>query len=294
MVRAGDATLAIAINPEFGRFLNTGAGEPVTVIVAPNADKRDQIIFMNAVRTSLISQRMATMLGEIGLRPDSFIVPAISVVHAYGEDAAKQPTAVQQNVPAWLVFAIFFVSIPFSTAFIRERQLGTHQRLRTIAISPIVQIIGKLVPYFVVNQVQVVAMLLAGMFLVPLLGGNALELNGGTAALILLCVCLSCAALGLALLVGVVARTIEQATMLSGLGNIVLAAIGGIMVPKFIMPTGMQQAAQLSPMAWGLDGFLQLFLYDGGIIDIMPQLLQLGLLATCATLIAAVVFRYSE
>ena len=50
----------------------------------------------------------------------------------------------QQNVPAWLVFAIFFVGIPFSNTFIKERQLGTQRRLRTVAISAPVQFLGKL------------------------------------------------------------------------------------------------------------------------------------------------------
>jgi ABC-2 type transport system permease protein len=182
---------------------------------------------------------------------------------------------VQQSVPAWLVFAIFFVSIPFSNTFIRERQLGVQRRLATIDVGPVTQFLGKLIPYFLVNQIQVVLMLAAGVFLVPLLGGQALQLNGSPFALVLLSAAVSLAALGLALLIAVTARTSEQATMASGLGAIVLAALGGIMIPKFVMPEGMQAIADLSPMAWGLDGFLGLLLRGGGVADIWAELAKL-------------------
>lgn len=34
-----------------------------------------------------------------------------------------------------------------------------------------------------------------------------------------------------------------------------MGAIGGIMVPKFVMPAVMQKLAALSPMAWGWKAF---------------------------------------
>jgi ABC-2 type transport system permease protein len=122
----------------------------------------------------------------------------------------------------------------------------------------VTQFLGKLIPYFLVNQIQVVLMLAAGVFLVPLLGGQALQLNGSPFALVLLSAAVSLAALGLALLIAVTARTSEQATMASGLGAIVLAALGGIMIPKFVMPEGMQAIADLSPMAGVADIWAEL------------------------------------
>ena len=82
--------------------------------------------------------------------------------------------------------------------------------------------------------------------------------------------------------------------MLSGLGNIVLAAIGGIMVPQFVMPVALQNIAQLSPMAWGLDAFLELLLYGGGIADIASHLIKLSVFGSCALVLAWMRFRYLE
>ena len=166
--------------------------------------------------------------------------------------------------------------------------------MRTTNIGAFTQFFGKLAPYFVINQLQVALMLAAGVYLVPLLGGQALQLNGDFGALAMLSAMLSLAALGYALLIAVTARTTEQATLTAGLGNIVLAVIGGVMVPKFVMPEGLQQIADLSPMSWGVDGFLELFLRGGGVVNIWPELAKLSAFGLAALALARVLYRPQE
>ena len=69
--------------------------------------------------------------------------------------------------------------------------------------------------------------------------------------------------------------------------KILMGAIGGIMVPKFIMPAAMQQLAALSPMAWALDAFHTVMLRHGGIADVLPGIAQL-LAFSLLSLVAAV------
>jgi ABC-2 type transport system permease protein len=113
---------------------------------------------------------------------------------------------------------------------------------------------------------------------VPLLGGDQLALGNSLPGLAMICSALSIAALGYAMLIAVVARTTEQATTLGGAGNIILAAIGGIMVPSFVMPAFMQELTRISPMSWGLEGFLDIFLRGGGVAQVWPEALALVLL----------------
>ena len=96
------------------------------------------------------------------------------------------------------------------------------------------------------------------------------------------------AAVACALLVASIARTNQQATIVGGVGNILMAAIGGIMVPKFMMPAAMQTLAEFSPMAWGLQGFHTFMLRHGGFADILQPLVQL--LAFAAAALAAAVW----
>ncbi len=306
-LRDGRYAFAVEIRKGYGASLE---GMPdaripplLSLTVAPDTDKRTEMLMLAALGEANGLQRTEQLIQFLPtedpfgypIDPPKVEAPKIDLAYAYAPARpGDSPSAVQQSVPAWLVFAIFFVSIPFSNTFIRERQLGVQRRLQTIDVGPLTQFLGKLIPYFLVNQLQVVLMLGAGMFIVPLIGGQALQLNGSLFALFLLSGAVSLAALGLALLIAVSARTSEQATMASGLGAIVLAALGGIMIPKFVMPEGMQAIADLSPMAWGLDGFLGLLLRGGGVGDIWGELAKLTAFGVATLGAAWLVHRYQK
>lgn len=67
--------------------------------------------------------------------------------------------------------------------------------------------------------------------------------------------------------------------LLGGGINIILAALGGIMVPKSVMPAAMGQLAEVSPMSWALDAFLTLLVGQGSAADIAPYCFRLLLMA---------------
>ncbi|MBV1888902.1 MAG: ABC transporter permease [Proteobacteria bacterium] len=191
--------------------------------------------------------------------------------HSLYGDGTSRPSSVQQNVPGWLLFSMFFIAIPLSNTLIGERQQGTLARLQTMGFPSHLVLLGKLIPYFFINLLQVVFMLLVGIYLVPALGGERLVLGNSPVGLILISVSASLAAVAYALFIAQLANTTEQATILSGVCNIIMAAIGGVMVPRFIMPPTMQELILLSPMAWGLDGFLDIFLRNGNVNDVLPK-----------------------
>ncbi|RZJ32705.1 MAG: ABC-2 transporter permease [Brevundimonas sp.] len=303
LLRTDGAAFLLDIGPDYEtRIAELSSDNPaplVTVTTAADTNRQIEKIFVAAVNEAVGRQRSERILERVGYPiPEGEKTGAggrVAVNYAYADQAAgAAPSSVQQSVPAWLVFALFFVAVPFSNSFIRERQVGAQRRLRTTNIGPLAQFFGKLIPYFGINQLQVVLMLAAGVWLVPLLGGDALRINGSFLALAALSTALSIAALGMALLIAVSARTTEQATLLAGLGSIVLAAVGGVMVPKFVMPEVMQRIADLSPMAWGVDGFLELLLNGGGIVDILPELFKLTVFGTVALALALARYRLRE
>jgi ABC-2 type transport system permease protein len=216
--------------------------------------------------------------------------PEISIESVSNNDtaAAAPPSSVQQSVPAWLIFSMFFVVIPISAVFIGERQCGTLQRLRAQRVPFSLVLAGKFVPFVLVNQMQAVVMVAIGRWLVPLCGGEALTLPGNAAALMalsMLSLAVSVAAVGWALLIASFARSSEQATILGGVGNILMGAIGGIMVPRYVMPAAMQTWTHISPMDWALEGFHEVMLRQGGFTDILPAICSLvcfGLAALAA------------
>lgn len=190
-----------------------------------------------------------------------------------------QPTSVQQSVPAWLIFSMFFVVIPIATTFIIEKQNGTHQRLMTLPVSDVYLLLGKLIPYLMINMIQTVLMFLVGIYLLPVFGGQGLILTDNAWLLIPMSLSVGLAAICLALLIATFVKSTEQATVIGGVINLILAALGGIMVPTYVMPAFMQKAAVFSPMNWGLEGYLTILLRHGNFQEISSQVTGLLLLA---------------
>ncbi|MGF6147931.1 Inner membrane transport permease ybhR [Kingella potus] len=208
-----------------------------------------------------------------------------------GSGAVAKPNAVQHSVPAWLIFGMFFIMIPLSNVMALERQTNTITRLRLARASATGLIAAKLVPYFLINQLQFAGMLLLGRYLLPEIGVSALVLNGSLAPYALLAAAVSAAALGYALLISVCAKSTEHAVVLGGGGIILMAALGGIMVPAHVMPETMQQLTWVSPMAWGLKAFQALLLNRSGLHGIMPYLALLAGFAVLTLAAAVLVYR---
>ena len=208
-----------------------------------------------------------------------------------GSGAVAKPNAVQHSVPAWLIFGMFFIMIPLSNVMALERQTNTITRLRLARAGAAGLMAAKLVPYFLINQLQFVGMLLLGRYLLPEIGVSALVLNGSLAPYALLSAAVSATALGYALLISVCAKSTEHAVVLGGGGIILMAALGGIMVPAHVMPEAMQQLTWVSPMAWGLKAFQALLLNRSGWDGIMPYLALLAGFAAVSLMLATLVYQ---
>ncbi len=206
--------------------------------------------------------------------------------------SGPRPSAVQQNVPAWLVFGMFFVIASLSSLLVEERSTGTLARLQSLGVPRGVLLASKALPYFGVNAVQAALMLAVGVWLMPLIGGEALSLGGiNWGALLAALGAVSLAAVGMALALACAVRTQAQASAIGPILNVLLAAIGGIMVPKFVMPASMQRIAELSPMNWGLEALLNVLARGGDIASTLPLLLRLGCFAAVMFAIALFLFR---
>jgi ABC-2 type transport system permease protein len=251
-----------------------------------------QIVMQQKLDALHVQQQLRAKQMGAGI-PDAIKLNADDLMHLQyaklGED--EKPTSTQQSVPSWIVFGLFFVVIPMSTIFISERKQNTLMRLSVMNITVPALFAGKIIPYMLINQLQVWLMIAVGIYIVPLFGADPLTLDGSLTGLILLSLALSLAAIGLSILIATVVDSIEQATTIGGIINILLGAIGGVMVPKFVMPEFMQEFANVSPMSWGLEGFLDLFLRKGHLTDVVNEIVALTLFGLLLLLLAGIVFK---
>jgi len=192
-----------------------------------------------------------------------------------GMEIEQFPNSVQQNVPGWTLFGVFFISQTLATSLLEEKKVGTFRRLLVAPMSRAALLLGKLTPFLIVNLVQIVLMFAVGVFIMPLVGAPKLELGSHPEGLILISLAASLAATGLGLLIAALAKTAEQIGGIGSLLVVTMAALGGVMVPRYIMPDFMQTVGLITPHAWALTAYQDVLVRGYDVARILPEVAAL-------------------
>jgi len=294
-VRSGRLKYVLFIEAGFSKVMDDPGshGEAkVRLLTEPGLD--NNVFTTNRMRLlALAAQlRVEGLLAKLPRQLDTSALTGDAPVVAERMSVGPRPTAVQQNVPAWLVFGMFFVVASIAGLFVEERACGALSRLRSLGVKPWQLIVSKIAPYLGVNGVQAVLMLTVGVWLMPQIGGEGLSLQGvHWGALLLMLLAISLAAVSLALAVACLVSTHAQAATLGPILNVLMAALGGVMVPLFVMPPVMQKIAAYSPMNWGLEGLLDVLLRSGDVASVLPAAGRLAGFAVLMLMIAFWLFR---
>lgn len=196
---------------------------------------------------------------DIGSRKVSLQVVALTSL-----ENIRQPTSTEQNVPGYTIFGVFFIVLTLASSFIQEKNDGTFQRILTAPLSKAALILGKLLPYYLVNLVQITLMFAVGVAFFDLRLGNI-------GALFLISLALSASANGMGLLVAAVGKTEAQVNALAVLLAITLSALGGMMVPVFLMPGFMKTISLFTPHAWALSGYHDVMIRGLGVSAVLDD-----------------------
>lgn len=201
--------------------------------------------------------------------------------------AERELNSVQHNVPAWTMFGMFFIVISLAGSIIKEREDGSYLRIRTMPGSYLVVLAGKIAAYLSVCLIQCMLMLLVGVFLLPILGLPQLIVGNNLMSVLIVAICSGLAATGFGVFVGTIFNTHQQSSTFGSVSVVILAALGGIWVPVYVMPEVIRVLAEFSPLYWGLSAFQHLFLGDGTLQPVAGYIYKL-LLFFAVTLIASV------
>jgi len=192
------------------------------------------------------------------------------------------PNPLQQNVPGWSLFAMFFIVLPLSNSIIKERSEGTWKRLLIYPISPYALIMAKLAPYFVINFIQFFLMLAVGLYIMPIVADIQLQLGANGWHLIPITAVCALASTSYGMMIAQLAKSVEQASAFGSVSVVIMSVLGGLMVPHFVMPLIMQKLSYISPLYWGLQAYLDVLLREVELFQILPKLCMLiGFAAIC-------------
>jgi ABC-2 type transport system permease protein len=171
---------------------------------------------------------------------------------------------------------MFFIVIPLSGSLITEKNEGAYNRLRTLPISYFTILSSKTVVYVIVCLLQLLMMMAVGIWFFPAVFGMPALQTGNHVGLILVSALASAlAAVGFGMLIGTLSHTIGQAAMFGSLFVVILSILGGIFIPVYLMPAPLQAVSIISPIRWGLDSFLDIFVRKATFAAVLPNICRL-------------------
>lgn len=293
----GNTTQNIDDSVEITMYIDPIAKNSIVVTVTSNLKE-----FIAAMKTKLMFETFSEQIGEIA--PDGISKPtnayAKTQIVSYKQEFASKleggitPNAVQHNVPAWTIFGIFFIVVSVVSNIMKEKKDGSAFRLHTMPTSYSQLILGKLIVYVTVCTLQFFAMMLVGVYFMPVLGMDSLNLGESIFGLLFLGISTGFVATAFGVFIGTIAQSEQQGAILGSLLVLLLSALGGIWVPAYVMPGVMRTISEFSPMSWAMDGFYNLLFRGEGFFSTFVPSLKLLSLSFLFLLGASLFNRYKK
>jgi len=199
----------------------------------------------------------------------------INMLPVSKDGTRRTPNASQHNVPAWTIFAMFFVIMSLGGIVVKEKVSGSFIRLKTLPTNYLVGLLSKQVVYLLVTLLQAGVIFSIGIWLFPIIGLPPLNLPSDILALFLVTLVCGWCAVSYSICVGIFADTQEQSNGFGAISIVILSCIGGLMVPSFAMQGLAKTLTNISPMHWCLEAYYRLFLENGSLKDILNNIASL-------------------
>jgi ABC-2 type transport system permease protein len=228
------------------------------------ADQADQAAAQDsqdpaeAVMAGIVNVRIVDVLGSTKRRPMvAYFAAAIAVM-----------------------FLLFSASGAGGT-LLDELECGVLERLLGSQLSMGGLLAGKWLFLTLMGAAQVTLMFLWGALIFELELFTPLRLAGFA----VMTAFTAAAASGFGLLLATACRSRAQLGAVSTIVILIMSALGGSMVPRFVMPEWVQQVGYFTFNAWAIDGYQQVFWFDQPVHTLWPSVLVLSVL--CVAFLAA-------
>jgi len=184
--------------------------------------------------------------------------PLLLKVEKSGVAITRMQIAARHTFLAGIVpMFLLFTATGAARAILDELRSGEIKRLLAAPIAPAHILLGNMLSSLVMALVQCYGMYLYAWLV---FGVSIWSFPMG---LFLVTLATSLAAIGFGLLLGALCRTSQHIDSIGTIVILAMSAVGGSMVPRFVMPPFMQQLGLFTINGWSYDAFIALILNEG-------------------------------
>jgi ABC-2 type transport system permease protein len=208
---------------------------------------------------------------------DGSTTPVASPFHVAVTDVQAERGREGRNAVSYYAAAIgvMFLLFTMTTAMrglITEKEAGTLERLLGTDLTMRGLLAARWLFATTLGCVQLAVMLLWGWaaFGVELFG------HGQVPGLLVMTVAAAAAAATLGLVLGAACRTQAQLQGLATVVILLMSALGGSMVPRYLMPETMQRIGLVTFNAWAVKGFEKVLWHHAPLAELLPEVSVLG------------------
>ncbi|HMD69700.1 MAG TPA: ABC transporter permease [Bryobacteraceae bacterium] len=189
---------------------------------------------------------------------------AVDIRDVVGEN--KRSPMVAFSAAGIGVMFLLFTASASAGSLLSEAECGALDRILSARVSMTTLLAGKMTYCTLLAFLQLTLMFLWGAAVFHL------ELFTHLPGFLLMTAATSFAVASFGMLLATVSRSRGQQAAISTLLILSMSAIGGSMVPRFLMPEAMKTAGLFTFNAWAIDGYTKVFWRDEPISHLAPQL----------------------
>lgn len=213
----------------------------------------------------------------------------VNVIDLLGAAPGKSPVNAFYAAGTAVLF-LLFSTMGLAGVLLEEERSGTLERLLCSSLGMGRLLLGRWLFGALLGVVQICVMFVWGALVFEV----ALFEPRHLAGFAVMTVVTAAAASSFGLFLATVCRTRGQ---LDGVGTIVIlimSALGGSMLPRFLMPAWMKQVGLLTFNAWAVDGYQKVFWYEQGPLALWPEVVVLSGIAVAFLAVARLLARRWE
>lgn len=258
----GDINAFVHIPSGFGDQMMSGEENPIFFHYNPVNEESVAPVrsLLENVSYSFQEDGVRSALNDAGLDANEILDSGIEIV-AEEQVASSEFDTITHIIPGYTVMFTFFIMISMVMSFVKDMQNGMVARLASTPLTKYQYLLGKWFPYILIVLAQIVALLLFGYFV------YGVEL-GNIAALFLISLALAVITTGWGLALSLITKNENMGLAITQIIALGGAMIGGLWVPTEFLPEFMQTMGLFLPQYWAQQGFLEVMMYGGGIMDI--------------------------